>query len=125
MQGRGMYGLLQFLAQSGRSAMALLVFEKKEKKEKAAGLKIENWFAKVVLDSRDSVVLETWFEKDIRKDIRTWFGTWFAKVVLDSRDSVVLETWFEKDIRTDIRTWFETWFKKKLVLGSWFEMHLV
>ena len=33
----------------------------------------ENWFAKVVLDSRDSVALETWFEKDIRKDIRTWF----------------------------------------------------
>jgi hypothetical protein len=41
MQGRGMYGLLQFLAQSGRSAMALLIFEKKEeKKEKATGLKI-------------------------------------------------------------------------------------
>jgi hypothetical protein len=33
----------------------------------------ETWFAKVVLDSRDSVVLEPWFEKDIRKDIRTWF----------------------------------------------------
>jgi hypothetical protein len=79
MQGRGMYGLLQFLAQSGRSAMALLIFEKKERKSNW----FENWFAKVVLDSRDSVVLETWFEKDIRKDMRLWFETWFAKVDLD------------------------------------------
>jgi hypothetical protein len=47
----------------------------------------ETWFAKVVLDSRDSAVLGTWFEKGVRTDIRTWFETWFAKVVLvlDSR----------------------------------------
>ena len=62
------------------------------------------WFAKVVLDSRDSVALETWFAKDIRKDIRedirTWFGTWFEKkIVLENW----FEIWFEKDIRTDIR----------------------
>ena len=45
----------------------------------------------VVLDSRDSVALETWDYEDIREDIRTWFENWFAKVVLDSRDSVALE----------------------------------
>jgi hypothetical protein len=68
----------------------------------------ETWFANVVLGSRDSVVLETWFEKDIRKDMRLWFETWFAKVVLDSGDSVALETWFTKDIRRDMRLRFAT-----------------
>jgi hypothetical protein len=61
----------------------------------------ETWFAKIVLDSRDSAALETWDYEDVREDIRTWFETWFAKVVLDSRDSVALETWDYEDVRGD------------------------
>jgi hypothetical protein len=63
----------------------------------------ETWFAKIVLDSRDSAALETWDYEDVREDMRLGFGTWFAKVVLDSRDSAALGTWFEKDVRQDIR----------------------
>jgi hypothetical protein len=49
--------------------MCLLHLKKKKTKrerewfEKDIRLWFETWFAKVVLDSRDSVVLETWFEK--------------------------------------------------------------
>jgi hypothetical protein len=69
---------------AGRCPVQLIV--EKKKKSQDMRLWFETWFAKVVLDSRDSVVLETWFEKDIRKDIRNWFETWFAKVVLDRSD---------------------------------------
>ena len=76
---------------------------------KIYGLGLEIGLQKVVLDSRDSVALETWFEKDIRADIRTdirtWFETWFEKkIVLENW----FEIWFEKDIRTDIRLRFAT-----------------
>ena len=72
---------------------------------KIYGLGLEIGLQKVVLDSRDSVALETWDYEDVRQDIRLWFGTWFEKkIVLENW----FEIWFEKDIRTDIRLRFAT-----------------
>jgi hypothetical protein len=48
------------------------------------------------------VALKTWFEKDVRKDMRLWFETWFDKAVLETWVGI----WFENDIRTYIRLRF-------------------
>ena len=61
---------------------------------KIYGLGLEIGLQKVVLDSRDSVALETWFEKDIRADIRTDIR---ADIRADIRTDV------RADIRADVR----------------------